>query len=441
MKKTRFFYGKNYFLSVLLCWLLLLDAAVQFNLGQAQEKDTKLEEKSGDEESSLAQEKPSGAAQAAQSEQTAVVPETPEPVLSENPSIRVLLMDSSYGTYYHPSVTVEICGETSAYDVDSPELADGPVILDGGEEGICISSIKRQKNPPVYQGKLEISKTSRGLLLINELPLESYLEAVVPSEMPASYEKEALMAQAVCARTYAKKQMEEGTLKEEYGADVDDSVNYQVYRNISPKEQTSEAVKETEGKVMCQEGELITAYYFSTSAGTTSTDEVWGAEEAAPYLKSVECDFDAEEPWSRWSVEIPWDTVNDRACSLDGCSGALLSLQIVKKSQSGAVTGLLVTTEGGSSELSQEYDIRRFLSPRGLTITEKDGTQTKGGALLPSAYFSLDANEGSSFLIQGAGYGHGVGMSQTAANEMAKEGYSCDEILHYFFKDIAIVTE
>ena len=109
MKKTRFFYGKNYFLSVLLCWLLLLDAAVQFNLGQAQEKDTKLEEKSGDEESSLAQEKPSGAAQAAQSEQTAVVPETPEPVLSENPSIRVLLMDSSYGTYYHPSVTVEIC--------------------------------------------------------------------------------------------------------------------------------------------------------------------------------------------------------------------------------------------------------------------------------------------------------------------------------------------
>ena len=140
-------------------------------------------------------------------------------------------------------------------------------------------------------------------------------------------------------------------------------------------------------------------------------------------------------------MEIPWDTVNDRACSLDGCSGALLSLQIVKKSQSGAVTGLLVTTEGGSSELSQEYDIRRFLSPRGLTITEKDGTQTKGGALLPSAYFSLEAKEGSSFLLQGAGYGHGVGMSQTAANEMAKEGYSCEEILQYFFKDIEIVTE
>ena len=76
--------------------------------------------------------------------------------------------------------------------------------------------------------------------MINELPLETYLEAVVPSEMPSGYHKEALKAQAVCARTYAWKQMQEGRLSK-YGADVDDSVNYQVYQNIAPQQATSEA--------------------------------------------------------------------------------------------------------------------------------------------------------------------------------------------------------
>lgn len=61
------------------------------------------------------------------------------------------------------------------------------------------------------------------------------------------------MAQAVCARTYAVCQMEEGSLQEEYGADVDDSVNFQVYGNIAPTDKTSQAVRETSGQIMCQE--------------------------------------------------------------------------------------------------------------------------------------------------------------------------------------------
>ena len=131
-------------------------------------------------------------------------------------------------------------------------------------------------------------------MLINEVPLETYLEAVVPSEMPASYEKEAFKAQAVCARTYAWKQMQEGRLKE-LGADVDDSVNFQVYQNIFPQKASSEAIHETQGKILCQNGEPIQAYYFSTSAEVTSTDEIWGAQQPAPYLKSVICRFETEQ--------------------------------------------------------------------------------------------------------------------------------------------------
>ena len=85
----------------------------------------------------------------------------------------------------------------------------------------------------------------------------------MPSEMPSFYPLEALKAQAVCARTYAWKQIKEKKL-EAYGADVDDSVNYQVYNNIGREKNTTQAVKETKGRILSQHGEPIEAYYFST---------------------------------------------------------------------------------------------------------------------------------------------------------------------------------
>ena len=90
--------------------------------------------------------------------------------------------------------------------------------------------------------------------------------------MPATYEKEALKAQAVCARTYAWKQIQEQRLHE-LEADVDDTVNFQVYGNMEPQKAATEAVRETEGQILCQNGEAVEAYYFSTSAGVTRYGE------------------------------------------------------------------------------------------------------------------------------------------------------------------------
>lgn len=420
-------------------WLLLFNEAVVVNINQKeaevlrlQEEYSRAAEKRQEEKKRKAEEK-EGQQEGQQEEPPARTGE------EEEPSVRVLLMNSDYSSYVHPAVTVHVEGEEHTYTRESLKGREEPLVLEAGETGIQVISIRRQEGNPVYYGTLEISAGQEGLLLVNEVPVETYLEAVVPSEMPASYSREALMAQAVCARTYAYSQMENGSLKETYRADVDDSVNFQVYQNIFPKEETTEAVRATKGQVLCQNGELIEAFYFSTSSGMTSTDEIWGAEEAAAYLKSVECSFDAEEPWSRWSVEIPWETLAERAQELPGCSGGLLALSEEKKSQSGAVTQLLVVTEGGRESLSGEYRIRQFLSPLGLTVTEKNGVESPGNTLLPSSYFSMEVTEGRSVTIKGGGYGHGVGMSQTAANEMAKEGYSCEEILNYFFRDIEIV--
>ena len=259
----------------------------------------------------------------------------------------------------------------------------------------------------------------------------------MPSEMPSSYHQEALKAQAVCARTYAWKQIEDGCL-EKYGADVDDSVNFQVYQNQAQAEITDEAVACTKGQVMTHNGELIQAYYFSTSAGTTSTDQIWGADSAAPFLKSVACRFDQDQPWGSWKVDIPWEKLEDSTAMYN--KGKLQSLLVTKKSESGAVTGLTVNTDLGSFLVEGEYDVRSFLTTAGCQITEQDGSTTVGGDLLPSAYFTMEQKAGSVVCIQGKGYGHGVGMSQCGADQMAAEGYTWREILEYFFNDIQITS-
>ena len=350
--------------------------------------------------------------------------------------VRVLLTDTDFRSVYHPSVTVFYNEKEYTWTEEQLKKTGETIHIPEQKEGIQILSIERQQGKPVYRGTLDIQWKSEGLILVNKLPLEEYLCSVVPGEMPASYEGEALKAQAVCARTYAWKQIQQQSL-DEYGADVDDSVNYQVYGNSQPQASATEAVNATEGRIITQNGEAVEAYYFSTSAGVTVTDEVWGAETPASYLKSVPCRFDENMPWSRWQVKIPWETLAERAAKATGEKSKLLSLSAEKTDQNGAVTGLRVITETASVLLENEHTIREFLSPEGLDITEKDGTVTRGGSLLPSAFIQIE-EDGKEVTITGKGYGHGVGMSQNGANAMAKEGYSWQEILDYFFRNIEI---
>lgn len=439
MRKIRFFYRHQLVLLGVLVWTISLNQAVEIQMNEKKEYLKLVEADSRKRDISAKKKNSTGKQNTENSEakKRPISSETADESEVTEKSIRVLLMTTDYQSYFHPSVTVIRDGKRMSYDASSMEISGDGITIPAHENGIQLTSVQRQCGAPIYQGTLEINREAEGLTVINEVPLETYLEAVVPSEMPSSYEKEAIKAQAVCARTYAWKQMREGRL-EHYGADVDDSVNYQVYHNISPQKSTTEAVYETEGQILCQGGEPVQAYYFSTSSGATSTDEIWGAKEAAPYLKSVVCEFDSEEPWSRWKTEIPWKTLETRAGEYLGKKGTLLDISVTGKNESGAVTGLQIVTEEDSFTLQEEYEIRQFLSPSGCKITEKNGTEIEGGSLLPSAYFTLEAVPGVSVSLVGGGYGHGVGMSQNGANEMAKEGYTCEEILDYFFREVEL---
>lgn len=142
---------------------------------------------------------------------------------------------------------------------------------------IEVSSLSRSQGTPSYRGKLEISVSKKGLILINEVLLEEYLYSVVPSEMPASYPEEALAAQAVCARTYAYQYLLSPGLGD-LGAHVDDSTTYQVYNNIAENVSSTKAVKETSGNILVHENEPVSTYYYSTSCGYGADEHVWNKE-------------------------------------------------------------------------------------------------------------------------------------------------------------------
>ena len=352
----------------------------------------------------------------------------------EEPMIKVVLMTNDFQGYFHETVHWRN-GEKEG-KIDRKTLEENSYIIEGSPEGITILSLDRAEGHPIYQGKIEIRKEVEGLLLINELPLETYLESVVPSEMPAEYEMEALKAQAVCARTYACRQIQEKRM-ERYYADVDDSVNCQVYGNYETGERSTQAVKETKGRVLSYGGELIQAYYFSTSSGKTNTDEIWGTETASPYLQSVSCSFDEMLPWYKWKTEIEWDILQERFLVEFG-EGILKNIEIIRKSQGGSAIELQLQTETDRHLIKGEYKIREFLKPSKGVLLETTGEYVQKMSLLPSACIAFDICVGESIKIEGNGYGHGVGMSQNGANEMAKQGYSWEEILKYFFKNIQI---
>ena len=267
---------------------------------------------------------------------------------------------------------------------------------------------------------------------------------VVPSEMPASYEIEALKAQAVCARSYAYQQMQSYGYPE-YEAHVNDSTDYQVYGNSQAQESTNRAVMETQGQVVRYQGQIVTTYYYSTSCGKTAGLEAWGTEsnEGNQYLQSVEVkdeegDYEAGLPWYRWEAKIPVGTLSNLVSQNTGKNiGTLQNIEITKSGAGGVALEICAEGDAGTATVGTENKIRRALGGSGYEIVKQDGTTAASSALLPSAFFTI-RKEGDTFIISGGGFGHGIGMSQNGANEMAKKGKSYIDILTLFFQDVEI---
>ena len=373
-----------------------------------------------------------------------------------NPNIKVQICGDNYTSAYHEKLTLvcstdytvsygEVVEEHAAsepvwFTPDDPWLKQGVVTLTPKEAAgtFTLPDLKRAQAAPVYAGKFLIEKKDEGIVAINELALETYLCSVVPSEMPAKYPLEALKAQAICARTYALKQLQRSKT-DVTGADLDDSVSYQVYNNISRNERTDQAVLETAGQVLMREEELVEALYYSTSCGIDLSRDLSNEAVFCSFItQSDDKAYEKEEPWYRWTTYYSLEELTRLAKEgWQSDFGSVAEMTILAREEKGVIQKIQMTGEGGSFEIEGEYSIRKFLQTTNAPVTLQDGSKAPDIGMLPSAFFYLNPEyEGETltgYTLTGGGYGHGNGMSQNGARHMADTGKEYEEILNYYY--------
>lgn len=250
---------------------------------------------------------------------------------------------------------------------------------------------------------------------IMEVPFENYIKGVVSGEMPASFEIEALKAQAVAARSYALYHMNGG----EY--DVTNTTSNQVYLTEEEqkekwKEEYEErskkiqkAVYETKGEYLTYEGQTANAMFFAASVGKTeNSEEVFSSE--VPYLRSVSSQWDESSPVYNDVVTI---NLKDFYEKISLPYSESLNIEILQKTSTGRIRTLRINNQ------------------------ELNGREVASKLSLRSNYFEIK-KEGEILTITTKGYGHGVGLSQYGANGMAKEGYKYNEILKHYYEGTEI---
>ncbi len=248
------------------------------------------------------------------------------------------------------------------------------------------------------------------------LDLEEYVVGVVAGEMPASFEIEALKAQAIAARSYALSKIETSTESYDLVTDITNQV-YITTEDMQEKwgedydfyyDKIKNAVSATKNLVMEYEGDVISAYYFAMSNGATEdVSLVFG--EARDYLKSVDSSWD--ESVKNFSVTTTF--TKEEFCSKLSIDCSNITIGAIDRSSTNRVNTIVIN--------DKEF--------KGTTLRTLLG--------LRSTDFTIDIAD--DIKITTKGYGHGVGMSQYGANEMAKNGASYEEILNHYYKDIDIV--
>lgn len=380
----------------------------------------------------------------------------------ESDCIRVLIQSDDFVSSFQEKVTV-VClnasvvqeedgsrecaaGESFSFSGED-EQKTGEIITFSGVDGegkFQLTGLKRGYENPVYDGKLELHKTDEGYLVINELPLESYLTRVVPSEMPAYYPLEALKAQAVCARTYALRQKENSRMEDGIPADVDDSVSYQVYNNQPTAENCTRAVEETKGQVLTKAGELLETLYYSTSCGIDLSRNLSDEAVFCAFLETDnETDYEREEPWYRWSTYFSMEELTKLALEAGFEKiGDVKALLPGEREESGRLSELTIEGSDGIKSVEGEYRIRKFLNPTESGVTLQDGSKGTDLGMLPSAYFYLmpvyEEETLCGYQVTGGGYGHGNGLSQNGAKHMAEAGVDYQKILTYYYGEIEL---
>lgn len=263
---------------------------------------------------------------------------------------------------------------------------------------------------------------------VEQIDLDTYLYGVVASEMPATFELEALKAQAVVARTYTIYQIKNGSKHE--NADVCDS-SYCCQAWISKENRMArweedkaeeywnkilEAVNTTKGKIIFYEGEPINALFHSNSGGSTEISlNVWGGN--FPYFQTVETS--GEESYSSYSSEVE------------------ISKDDLIKKMLERYSDFKIDFSDNNCINIEEYTSSGRISKISIGNKQISGVEARSIFGLKSAKFNFEILE-NSIKFSVLGYGHGVGLSQCGSDVLAKNGKNYEEIIRYYYKDVEI---
>ena len=279
--------------------------------------------------------------------------------------------------------------------------------------GLAASPVKTLKR--LYLGKFKIYPLGKELCIINMVSSNAYLAGVLAAEMPQA-KPTALQAQAVVARTFMAKNQSRHA---DNGYQFCDLTHCQTYKGKNGiTAQIERAVMSTKDEILFYQQQPVAAYYSSTCGGRTADDNgVWANQTDQPYLRSLDdSNFCAHSPHYRWRVKISADSLHQIWQRRLGES--INSITISKKGDDGRVRELALI--GHSLHLITGEDFRAVTC------------RVLGWNTLKSTAFDLRI-EKNVYIFTGRGLGHGLGLCQYGAMEMARRGYSYREILRHYF--------
>ncbi|MBN3905678.1 MAG: SpoIID/LytB domain-containing protein [Nostoc sp. NMS1] len=337
--------------------------------------------------------------------------------------------------------------------VDGKRYSPNDLEISTDKNLIRVNKSEKPENARLYAGQLNLQPNAYGTYtLVNQVPLETYLRGVVPYEIGTDAPKAALEAQAILARTYALRNLRRFAA-DNYQLCAD--THCQVYYGLNgAAAKTDRAIASTRGKVVTYKNELVDALYSSTTGGVTASfSDVWNGDDR-PYLRPVldaatnfwnlskqslanEKNFHKfiniqqgfnESKWDafRWHKETRLeDIIKDLQKFLQVKNSphakfkTIQAMAVVKRSESGRILELAVKTD------------------KSTFILHKDEVRSAFAAPTSTLFYLEPLNKGKpelwGYAFIGGGLGHGVGLSQTGAQNLAKLGWSSPKILQFYY--------
>jgi len=321
------------------------------------------------------------------------------------------------------SVTVDGEGIIATRENGAAVALNPPVLIKPGKNAVVVDGTAYRRltfagssavyvNGKPYRGVAEATPGEKGVLVVNELPLEEYLVGLINCEISSAWPIEAVKAQAVIARTYALNRKQARSTSFYH---LESSVIDQVYDGCEIEDSRARrGVSDTAGEVLSYQGAVIQAFYHSNCGGRTEASEhVWGKQ--LPYLGGVDCRYCLTSPSSAWDLMI-----------------ALPELEERLKAAGHRVSGITDIRPGPRNSRGRLKHVVIVSSRSDLSLTGDQFRKAIGYSVIKSTNFTVRV-ENREAIFSGLGNGHGVGLCQWGAKQRALDGFGYAEILSYYY--------